>query len=80
MPRTTVNIDHPIFHDLKRLQKQERKPLGRLVSELLAEALARRKSKSVRTPTFQWRHKPMKAKIDILDKETLYAALEKNRD
>lgn len=79
MPRTTVNIDSPIFQDLKRLQKQEKKPLGQLVSELLGEALARRKAKPARLPAFQWKHKPMKATLDIEDKDALYAALEKTR-
>jgi predicted nucleic acid-binding protein len=39
MPRTTVDIDAPVLRDLKRLQKQEGKSLGRLVSDLLAQAL-----------------------------------------
>ena len=39
MPRTTIDIDAPILRDLKRRQKQEGKSLGRLVSDLLAQAL-----------------------------------------
>ena len=38
--RTTIDIDDPILKDLKRLQKREGKSLGRLVSDLLAQALA----------------------------------------
>jgi hypothetical protein len=40
--RTTINIDDPILKGLKRLQNREGKPLGRLVSDLLAQALATR--------------------------------------
>lgn len=78
MARTTVNIDRPILQDLKRLQKQEKKPLGQLMSELLREALARRRAKSVPAPSFDWKHKPMKARIDITDKDALYAALDRD--
>ena len=38
MPRTTLNIDEPILQELKRLQKEEKKSLGGLVSDLLAWA------------------------------------------
>ncbi|KAB2867691.1 MAG: antitoxin, partial [Burkholderiaceae bacterium] len=37
--RTTIDIDDPILKDLKRLQRREGKSLGRLVSDLLAQAL-----------------------------------------
>lgn len=38
--RTTIDIDDPVLKDLKRLQKRQGKSLGRLVSDLLAQALA----------------------------------------
>ena len=41
--RTTVDIDDPILNDLKKLRKAERKSLGRLISDLLAQALQERK-------------------------------------
>ncbi len=76
MTRTTVDIDAPILKDLKHLQKKEGKSLGRLVSDLLAQALSRlRSSRSVR-PTFQWVSRPMKAKVDLLDKEAVRAAID----
>jgi hypothetical protein len=40
--RTTIDIDDPILKELKRLQRREGKPLGRLASDLLAQARARR--------------------------------------
>jgi len=42
--RTTVDIDDPVLKDLKRIQQKEGKSLGRLISDLLAQALGERKS------------------------------------
>ena len=39
MARTTVDIDAAVLRDLKRLQKRQGKPLGQLISELVAAAL-----------------------------------------
>ena len=80
MARTTINIDTPILKDLKRLQKRERKSLGRLVSDLLAEALARYRSGSLEDRELQWRSQRMNALIDIADKEAVYAALDDSRE
>ncbi len=78
MARTTIDIDTPILRDLKRLQKREKKSLGRLVSDLLAEALARYRSSSREEREFRWSSQPMNALIDIADKEAVYAALDKS--
>ena len=80
MARTTINIDTPILKDLKRLQKRERKSLGRLVSDLLAEALARYRSGSLEDRELHWRSQRMNALIDIADKEAVYAALDDSRE
>ena len=80
MTRTTIDIDTPILKDLKRLQKRERKSLGRLVSDLLAEALARYRSGSVKDRELQWRSQWMNPLIDIADKEAVYAALDDSRE
>ncbi len=80
MARTTINIDTPILKDLKRLQKRERKSLGRLVSDLLAEALARYRSGSLEDRELRWRSQRMNALIDIADKEAVYAALDDSRE
>ncbi len=78
MPRTTLDIDGPILEDLKRLQKREGKSLGRLVSELLAQALgARRKASPARTWT--WTSHAMRARVDLDDKDALHAALDGHR-
>ena len=79
MPRTTVNIDTPVLRELKRLQKKERKSLGRLMSDLLAQALSRRKQEEpLASPHLHWTSRAMKARVDLTDKEAVRAALERD--
>ena len=75
MPRTTVNIDAPVLRDLKRRQKRDRKSLGQVVSELLARAMADDRRPRAR-PEFNWIAKPLGLKVDLLDKDALWAALD----
>lgn len=77
MARTTVDIDTPVLRDLKRIQKKEKKSLGRLVSDLLAEALVRRQTRRRQSVRLRWTSQDMRALVDITDKEMLYAALDK---
>ncbi|MBI1723725.1 MAG: antitoxin [Gemmatimonadetes bacterium] len=78
MARTTIRIDDPVLRDLKLLQRRERKPLGRLVSELLAEALGRRHAAArVSEPPFVWHSQPMGFKIDLEDKDAVWALLDR---
>ena len=74
--RTTVDIDTPVLNDLKRLQKREGKSLGRLMSELLAEAISRRKAPSKTPPPLQWHTTAGKPVVDFIDKETLYQTVD----
>jgi hypothetical protein len=74
--RTTIDIDDPILKDVKRLQKREGKSLGRLVSELLAESLARRRRAPQAPPAFAWIQQGMGAKVDLRDKELVGAILD----
>ena len=75
MARTTLDIDTPVLKELKRLQRSEGKSLGRLVSDLLSEALAGRKQDS--TPReLVWTAQDMGALVDIRDKAALHAALD----
>ena len=76
MPRTTVNLDAPVLRDLKRLQKRERKPLGRLISELLVQALRSHRSAEPADLPFVWKARPMRARVDLTDKEAVQAALD----
>ena len=74
MPRTTVDIDGPVLEDLKRIQKREGKSLGRTVSDLLGEAIARYGKKPRSSPKLDWVSRPMKAHVDLEDKEAVRAA------
>jgi hypothetical protein len=42
--RTTLDLEKPVLEGLKRLQKEEKLPLGKIASRLLAEALAGKRS------------------------------------
>lgn len=75
MARTTLDIDTPVLQELKRLQQTERKSLGRLVSDLLCEALGNRRQPSGPRELL-WRAQDMGARVDIGDKEALHAALD----
>jgi hypothetical protein len=75
MARTTVDIDDPVLKDLKRLQREEKKPLGRLISDLLAEALSRQRTKPPRH-VFRWHAQDMRPLIDVSDKAAVQAVLD----
>lgn len=79
MSRTTLDIDEPILRDLRKLQQREGKSLGRLVSDLLADALGRLKSRPEPRPRFRWTTREMGAKVDLTDKEAVHAALDRDR-
>ncbi len=49
--------------------------LGRIVSQLLAVALAFRKT-SMRTTPFAWTARPMGARLDLSDKDAIYRILD----
>ena len=76
MPRTTLDIDSPILQELKALQRQQHRSLGKLVSQLLAEALALRKHPKESSFSLDWVSRPMHARVDLSDKEALYAILD----
>jgi len=76
--RTTLDIDAPILKEVKALHEKEGRSMGAVVSELLAEALARRRTSRARPP-FRWTSRDMKSLVDISDKEALYAALDADR-
>lgn len=74
--RTTLDIEGPILKDLREIQKREGGTLGLLVSRLLAEALARREPPGA-TPSFRWTARPMVTRVDLADKEAVYAILDR---
>ena len=73
MTRTTIDIDPTILDQLRALQRSERKPMGRLVSELLATALARDAPPA--PPAFIWTGHPMLARLDLEDAEAVRRAI-----
>ena len=75
--RTTLDIDDPILRDLKRLKEREGKSLGRLVSDLLAQALKESAAPADSAKSAAWIAKPMRARIDLSDKEAIHRALDR---
>jgi hypothetical protein len=73
--RTTLDIDDPILKEVRTLHEREGRSMGAIISELLAEALARRRS-SVARPSFSWTSREMKALVDLSDKEAVHAVLD----
>ncbi len=78
MPRTTLNLDAPILRDLRRLQKREGKSLGRLVSDLLAQALHHGRSDQTPGPEFHWHSQRLGSRVDLGDKEAIRARLDRD--
>jgi hypothetical protein len=76
--RTTLDIADPILREVKAIQEREGRSAGSIVSELLAEALARRGPSRPRR-SFRWTSRPMKPLIELADKEAVYAALDAER-
>ncbi len=73
--RTTLDIDGSILREVKAIHAREGRSMGAVVSELLAEALARRRPSRPRPP-FRWTSRPMKSLVDLTDKEAVYAVLD----
>ncbi len=76
MMRTTVDLDEPILRDLKKLQQSEGKTLGQLISELVASALAMRKSRRLTPKRFEWQSRAMGLRVDLSDKDAVHSALD----
>ncbi len=79
--RTTLDIDDPILRDLKELQALEGKSLGRLASDLLAQAISerRRSQTQIAEPSFKWGTKSMSARLNLSDKDALLDAMDESK-
>ena len=75
--KTTLDIAVPVLKDLRELQRREGGTLGELVSRLLAEALARRPKRPV-APTLEWIARPMGARVNLADKASVHAILDRS--
>jgi hypothetical protein len=73
LPRTTIDIDAAVLRELERRKRRDGKPLGALVSELLAAAL-RHEDES--QPPFSWTTRRMGARVDLGDKEAVRRTLD----
>ncbi len=75
--RTTVDIDDPILKEVKSLGKKEGKSVGRIVSDLLASGLKAHRSAPKGRKAAGWITRPMTSRVDLADKEAVYAAMER---
>lgn len=78
MHRTTLSLDPPLLKKLKSLSHEENVTLRQLVEELLLLGLEARRRPSRKPPAWSWKSHPMGAKIDLTDKEALYAILDRD--
>ena len=76
--RTTLDIDDLVLSEIKAIHETEGRSMGAIVSELLAEALARRRT-SRDQPSFRWTSRPMRALIDPAEKEAVSVILKADR-
>ena len=73
MTRTTLDLDDSVLRTLRRRRDREGRSIGAIVSELLALAL---RMEAEPPPTFRWASQPMGARVDIDDKDAVWAALD----
>ncbi len=66
LARTTIDIENAVLKEVKNLQKRDGRSIGKDASELLAEALAQRKTKA-KASRFKWRSRRMGTLIDLSD-------------
>ena len=76
MARTTIDIDDPILNEIRAIQKREGRSMGKIVSQLLAEALNKPKP-SAKQPEFKWVSRPMRSLVDLSDKDEVYRILDR---
>ena len=76
MSRTTLDLDDGVLRELKLRRDRERKPLGQIASELLAQALAVEFDQATAAPDLEWAARPMGAKVDLEDKDAVWAVLD----
>lgn len=73
--RTTIDIATPILDELKRIKREDGGTLGELINGLLAEGLKKRRPEVAATE-LAWTSQPMGARVDLDDKEAVYALLD----
>jgi hypothetical protein len=76
--RTTVDLADSLLREVKRIQTLEGKSFGRVISELVAQALSARKSRTSARAAFRWTSRPMGARVDLADKDAVHAVLDRD--
>ncbi len=76
MMRTTLDIEGVVLRELREIQKREGGTLGSIASRLLAEALGRGARRAA-SPAFRWTARKMEARVDLVDKDAVYAILDR---
>ena len=76
--RTTVNIAAPVLEELKRIQKRDGGTLGELISGVLADGLRARRA-SPADQKLDWASQSMRARVDLADKDAVFAILDDDR-
>jgi hypothetical protein len=71
--RTTIDLDDDVLRALKRRQREVGKPLGQLVSELLAQALAATPRPRVE---IRWASADLRPRVDLDDKDAVWRVLD----
>ena len=78
MSRTTIALAPPLLKKLKEMSGKEDVTLRQLVGDLLLLGLEAKRQRRRKTPAWTWKTHPMGAKIDITDKDALYAILDRD--
>ncbi len=74
MTRTTLDLDPVVTQELRRRAKRERKNMGQVASEVLAQAFAETPEAP---PPFEWiSHDLGLPLVDLEDKDALWAILD----
>jgi hypothetical protein len=74
MPRTTLDLDPSVLHELRRRGERDGKSMGRVASEVLARALAEDEPER---PALAWISEDLgAARVDLEDKEAVRAILD----
>ena len=74
--RTTLDLANPVLKELKEVSREEGGSLGEVASRLLADALSGRARGRRHKTKLDWSSQPMRAKIDLADKNAVYRALD----
>ncbi len=76
--RTTLDLDAPVLEQLKALRIKEKRTLGQIASQLLAESLSRRATNAAIKEPLVWTSKEMGARVDLRDKDAVRRVLDQS--